>query len=310
MNNVTNIRELSGEIDKLRRERNAVILAHNYQRPEVQDVADFVGDSLELARQAAKTDAEVIVFCGVYFMAETAKIVNPRKRVLIPDPLARCPMALMLSPEDILESRRSYPDSEVVLYVNSSSDCKALADCVCTSANAPQIVKAMDSDIVLFGPDRNLAYYAQKRTDKEVVVVPEGGNCPTHHQLSLVDVLRAKGRHPDAELVVHPEVNPGIQELADGIESTGGMLRYCRESSADEFIIGTEEGMLYRLKREFSDKRFYHLSPPMLCPPMKSLTLDKVLDSLRGGLFEVRVSERVLERAGKAIDRMLELSRN
>ncbi len=308
MDNVTNIREISEEIDEFRRERDAVILAHNYQRPEVQDVADFVGDSLELARKAAKTDAEVILFCGVYFMAETAKIVNPKKRVLIPDCLARCPMALMLSPEDILESRRIYPDSEFVLYVNSSSECKALADCVCTSANAPQIVEAMDSDIVLFGPDRNLAHYAQKRTDKKVVVVPEGGNCPTHHQLSLVDVLRAKSRHPDAELVVHPEVNPGIQELADGIESTAGMLRYCRESSASEFIIGTEEGMVYRLKRELPGKSFYHLSPPMLCPPMKSLTLDKVLDSLRSDCFEVRVSERILGEAGEAIDRMLELS--
>lgn len=268
------------KIESLRREKNAIILAHNYQRTEVQEIADFVGDSLELARRAVETDADIIVFCGVDFMAETAAILNPDRKVIIPDRGAICPMARMLSHEDLNAEKEKNPDAEVVLYINTLADCKALADCVCTSANAAKVVEAMDSDTVIFGPDHNLAKYVEKRTSKRIIPVPEYGLCPTHHQISIDDLLESKKKHPKAEVVVHPECVPEVQDMADHIASTSGMVRYCKEAKGKEFLIGTEVGLLYRLKKEIPGKRFYPLSKSAVCPQMKMHTLKKVEKAL------------------------------
>ncbi|MDD2778144.1 MAG: quinolinate synthase NadA [Methanocellales archaeon] len=296
-------------IERLKDSKNAVILAHNYQRPEVQDIADFVGDSLELSQKATKTDADIIVFCGVDFMAETASILNPNKKVLIPDLGAICPMAQQLQIEDLLAAKRKYPDSETVLYINTLAEDKAHADSICTSANAAQIVNLMDSDLILFGPDNNLAHYVRQRTNKEIISIPEYGLCPTHHQITVADLMEAREKHPDAKLVVHPECIPEIQEAADHIASTSGMVRHCKSSAGKEFLIGTEVGMLHRLEKEIPGKKFYPLSKYAVCPHMKMHTLEKVERALETEEPEVTVRKGVADKARKAIERMLELSR-
>ncbi len=294
------------EIEQLKREKNAVILAHNYQRGEVQDIAEFVGDSLELARKAMETNAEIVVFCGVDFMAETAAILNPDKKVLIPDTGAICPMAQQLRVEDLKAMKRKYPDAEVVLYVNTLAESKALADCICTSANAREVVNAMSSSIVIFGPDRNLAYYAQKATDKTVIPVPQHGLCPSHHQIVLSDVQKAKEAHPDAKVIVHPECIPEVQDIADYIASTSGMVRICKEHEpGTEFLIGTEIGLLYRLKKEAPDKKFYPISDTAVCPQMKMHTLANIARALEREEPVVRVPPEIATKARRAIERML-----
>lgn len=295
-------------IERLKERENALILAHNYQRQEIQDIADFVGDSLELARCAAETDADLIVFCGVDFMAETAAILNPDRKVLIPDLGAICPMAQMLCPGDLKEAKEKNPDAEVVLYINTLADCKALADCICTSANAPKIVEAMDSDTVIFGPDHNLAKYVEKRTTKRIIPVPEYGLCPTHHQISVDDLLEGKREHPKAEVVAHPECVPEIQEMADHLASTSGMVRYCREAESDEFLIGTEVGLLYRLEKECTGKRFYPLSNSAVCPQMKMHTVKKVEKALELQKPIIAVHQEMASKARRAIERMLQIA--
>jgi len=295
-------------IELLKERKNALILAHNYQRPEIQAIADFVGDSLELARRAAETDADIIVFCGVDFMAETAAILNPGKKVLIPDLGAICPMAQMLSPEDLKEAKEKNPDAEVVLYINTLADCKALADCICTSANAPKVVEAMDSDTVIFGPDHNLAKYVEKRTTKRIIPVPEYGLCPTHHQISVEDLIEGKKEHPKAEVVVHPECVPEIQEMADHIASTSGMVSYCKEAKSEEFLIGTEVGLLYRLEKECKGKRFYPLSKSAVCPQMKMHTLKKVEKALELQKPIIAVQQEIASKARRATERMLQIA--
>ncbi len=299
---------LSEDILALKDDKNAVILAHNYQVPEIQDVADFVGDSLGLSRKAMETDADIILFCGVDFMAETAKILNPDKTVLVPDSSACCPMADMLKLEYLKELKSRYPEAEVVLYVNTKASEKAECDCVCTSANADKIVNAMESDKVIFGPDQNLGYYVGKRTDKEIIIAPPKGMCVTHHGMTLADLMDAKDAHPDAKVVVHPECIPEIQEAADEIASTSGILRYCRESGDDEFIIGTENGMLYRLEKEIPGKSFYPLSETAICQNMKKNTLEKAFHALESGGPKITVPEEVRTKSEKAIRRMLEIS--
>ncbi|MBM3309669.1 MAG: quinolinate synthase NadA, partial [Candidatus Altiarchaeales archaeon] len=252
---------LQSEIKKLKEERNAVILSHNYQRPEVQDIADFLGDSYGLSREAAKTKADIIVFCGVDFMAETAKILNPEKTVLLPAREALCPMAMLLTSQQIIEAKKRHPDAEVVLYVNTHAEQKALADYVCTSGNAVKVVNAVKSDTVIFGPDVNLTYYVQKRTKKRLITVPERGVCQTHHQITLKDVLNARKEHPNAKVVVHPETPPAVQDMADHIASTEGIINYCKKSKSREFIIGTENGILYRMGKEIPGKKFHQASP-------------------------------------------------
>jgi len=294
-------------IKRLKDKKNAIILAHNYQRPEVQDIADFVGDSLELARKATTTDADIIVFCGVDFMVETAAILNSDKKVLIPDFGAICPMAQQLTTEELLEAKKKYPDAEVVLYINTLAAEKIHADCVCTSANAPKIVESMDSDSVIFGPDYNLARYVEKNTSKNIIPVPEYGLCPTHHQITYQDLVDAKKEHPTAKVVVHPECVADIQDAADHIASTSGMVRFCNESECTEFLIGTEVGLLHRLKKECPKKKFYPLSMSAVCPQMKMHTLDKIEKSLEDEVFCVKVQKDITDKAIKAIERMLKI---
>ena len=293
------------QIERLKREKNAIILAHNYQRAEVQDIADFVGDSLELARKAMGTTSELIIFCGVDFMAETAAILNPDKKVVIPDKGAICPMAQQLQVEELKAMKRRYPDADVVLYVNTLAESKALADCICTSANAREIVNAMKSETVLFGPDRNLAYYAGKATSKKVIPIPQHGLCPSHHQIVMSDVIEAKNAHPDAKVIVHPECIPEVQDIADYIASTSGMVKICKtHASGDEFLVGTEIGLLHRLKKEAPDKKFYPISTTAVCPQMKMHTLEKIASALDREEPEVTVPAEIKDKARRAIERM------
>jgi quinolinate synthase len=297
---------LQSEIRSLKKERNAVILAHNYQRPEVQDIADFIGDSYGLSKSAAETNADVIVFCGVDFMAETAKILNPDKTVLIPALEALCPMAMLLTSEQIRRARERYPGSEVVLYINTHAEQKALADCICTSGNVVKVVNAMKSDTVIFGPDVNLSYYVQKRTEKRIVTVPEKGVCQTHHQITLRDVEKVRREHPNALLVVHPEVPAEVQDASDHIASTEGILEYCKKSRNKEFIIGTENGILYRMRKEIPGKIFYKASEMAICPTMKTITLPKILASLKSMQSRVELTEEIASKARRALRKMLE----
>lgn len=297
---------LIDEIIKLKEERNAIILAHNYQLPEVQDVADFLGDSLELARKATKVDADVIVFAGVDFMAETAKILNPDKTVLLPVRGATCAMANMLKVEHILEARKRYPNAPVVLYVNTTAEAKAHADVTVTSANAAEIVEKLDADTVIFGPDNNLAYYVAKRTGKRIIPIPEGGHCYVHRKFTLEDVERARRLYPKAKLMVHPECNPEVQEEADLIVSTGGMVRNACQH--DEWVVFTEREMCYRLQKLYPGKKFHPAREDAFCIGMKAITLRHLYESLRDMKHRVEVPGEIAKRARRAIERMLELS--
>ena len=297
------------QIEQLKREKNAIILAHNYQRAEVQDIADFVGDSLELARKAMGTTSELLIFCGVDFMAETAAILNPDMKVVIPDKGAICPMAQQLQVEELKAMKRQYPDAEVVLYVNTLAESKALADCICTSANAREVVNAMKSTTVLFGPDRNLAYYAEKATSKKVIPIPQHGLCPSHHQIVMSDVIEAKKAHPNAKVIVHPECIPEVQDIADYIASTSGMVKFCKtRASGDEFLVGTEIGLLHRLKKEAPDKKFYPISTTAVCPQMKMHTLEKIALALEREEPEVTVPDEITDKARRAIERMFTIT--
>jgi len=293
------------KIERLKEEKNAVILAHNYQRPEIQDIADFIGDSLGLSIEASKTKANVIVFCGVDFMQETGKIINPEKKVLIPEN-AICPMAMMLSPEEIKKVKEKY-NAPVVLYVNTSAECKALADYSCTSANAIKIVNSIESETVIFGPDKNLADYVRINTEKKIIPVPEYGICSVHHQISQSDVKKAKNLHKNAKLVVHPETKIEVSGIADYVGSTEQMIKYCKNSNDGEFIIGTENGIIYRMKKEMPEKDFYPASETAICTSMKMTTLKSVYNSLKYEQFDITLDDEIIKRAKKGIDRMLEL---
>ncbi|NJE08939.1 quinolinate synthase NadA [Thermococcus sp. M39] len=298
--------DLVKEIIKLKEEKNAIILAHNYQLPEIQDIADFIGDSLELARKAVNVDADIILFAGVDFMAETAKILNPDKKVLLPTKRATCAMANMLKVEHILEAKKKYPDAPVVLYVNTTAECKAYADVTVTSANATKIVSKLDADTIIFGPDNNLAYYVAKRTNKKIIPIPEGGHCYVHKKFTLEDVERARKLYPNAKLIVHPECNPEIQEKADLIASTGGMIK--NACLHNEWVVFTEKEMVYRLQKLYPNKKFYPANEDAFCIGMKAITLKHIYESLRDEKYEIEVPKDIAERARKAIERMLELS--
>ena len=289
----------------LKQEKNAVIIVHNYQRPEIQDIADFVGDSFALSQQAALTDADVILFCGVDFMAESAAILSPDKTVLIPDVDAQCPMAAMITREALITMKQRHPDAGVVCYVNTSAPVKAESDICCTSANAVEVVESLDYDEVIFVPDKNLARYAARFTKK--TIIPWDGYCPTHHQILPRDILDAKERHPGAEVLVHPECRPGVIDLADSAQSTEGMIRHARSSHSNEFIIGTESGMIHRLEKEFPTKKFYAVSNYTICPAMKMVTLPDVVRSLENLEHVVTIPDAVQERAKRALDRMLQV---
>lgn len=291
------------DISLLKKERNAVILAHNYQIGPVQDVADLVGDSLELSRAAAQLDADVIIFCGVDFMAETASILSPHKRVVLPAPGAWCPMAHMVSPEQLKELRAAYPEASVVCYVNSTAEVKAESDICCTSANGVEVVNSLDSDQVIFVPDRNLASYVARHTKKEVI--PWNGYCYVHDRYTPAEVREARALHPDAQVLVHPECRPEVIDLADYVYSTSGMGKHARRSDAVKFIIGTEVGMLYRLKKENPDKEFYPLSRKAVCENMKKTDLEKVLKALQTLEPRVLVPKGIADKARRSIERML-----
>ncbi len=297
--------EIIEKINKLKKERNAVILAHNYQIDDVQDIADYVGDSLGLSIQASKTDADVIVFCGVYFMAETAKILSPQKTVLIPDPQAGCPMANMMTADQLRALKARHPGVKVLCYVNTTAEVKAECDLACTSSNALSLVRQMfsEEEEIIFVPDKHLANYVSTLLGRKFITWQ--GFCPTHVRILPEAIEKQIELHPEAEVMVHPECAPGVIALASHVLSTGGMCAYARESAGEEFIVGTEVGILHRLRLENPGKKFYPASELAVCPNMKRTTLEKVLWSLEGMTHEVTVSEDVRLRALGSIERML-----
>lgn len=293
------------KIVKLKRERNAIILAHNYQLPEVQDIADFVGDSLGLSIQAAGTDAQVIVFCGVHFMAETAKILSPRKTVLIPDMNAGCPMADMINADQLRVIKAEHPNATVVCYVNTTAEVKAQCDLCCTSANAVSIVKDVmkENKEVIFVPDKYLADYVSTETGCDLIVWK--GYCPTHAKILPEHILLQKELHPGAVVLAHPECTPGVRMLADKVISTEGMCWYANEMKDKEFIVVTEVGILHRMRKNNPDKTFYPASDMAICPNMKLITLEKVLLSLEEMHDEITLPRETIAKAKKCIQRML-----
>lgn len=317
------------EILKLKEERNAVILSHNYQRDEVQDIADFVGDSLELSKTAAEVNCDVIVFCGVHFMAESASILSPDKTVLLPELDAGCPMADMIqvsSPRKVWKTfpgyeiqptfvfpheftlrdiKAKYPGVPVVAYVNTTADVKAESDICCTSANVVKVIESLPDERVICIPDRNLSMWAQKNTKKQII--SWDGFCHVHDRITEKDVLKAREEHPNAVFMAHPECRLEVLELADHVTSTSGMLRFSKSSDAKEFIVGTETGLMHRLKKENPDKIFYPLRKDMVCPNMKKTTLNSVLSALKEMKNIIKVSEVIRIPAKRALDRMLEI---
>ena len=295
------------KISELKKKHNAVILAHNYQRGEIQDVADFVGDSLGLSQQAAKTDADLIVFCGVHFMAETAALMSPDKTVIMPDEHAGCPMASMITARELREKKKHYPNAKVVCYVNTTAAVKAESDICCTSSNAVKIVSSIPEDEeIIFVPDKSLGAYVSSCLGREMMYWE--GYCPTHHRILAEQIDKMKSEHPEAEVVVHPECTPDVIALADHVASTTGILNYAKNSNSKEFVIGTEIGILHRMKKENSDKTFMPVTPLSDCPNMKLNTLEKLLWSLEDIQFVVTVPEEIAVEARKAIQRMLDLS--
>jgi len=299
-------KELEEEIKELKKKRGAVILAHNYQLPEVQDVADFRGDSLELSRIAAGTDAKVIVFCGVHFMAETASILCPDKKVIMPDINAGCPMANMISAAELRKLKKEHPEAAAVGYVNTSAQVKAELDFCCTSTNAVAVVNALrDRKEIIFVPDKYLADYVSKKTGRRLI--SWNGFCPTHVKILPEDVSREKRFHPKAKVLVHPECLPSVVAMADAALSTSQMGKFAKETEAKEMIIGTEVGLIYRLKKDNPAKEFYPASERAVCPNMKRTTQEKIVWALEELKEEVKVPEGIRMRARKAIDRMLEI---
>jgi quinolinate synthase len=290
----------------LKAELRAVIVAHNYQHPEVQDIADFVGDSLELARRSTQLDARAIVFCGVHFMAETAAILNPEKTVYLAHGTAGCPMADMIDAAELREWKSRYPHAGVVCYVNTTAEVKAECDVCCTSANAVKVVDSVPQDEVLFVPDENLGRWVAAKTSKRMVLYP--GFCITHMRLTPQQVKLAKSLHPDALVVVHPECTPEVTAQADAGLSTSQIIRFCKESPARSFLVGTEMGLLYRLAKEVPGKEFFIISNSLICPNMKKTTLDSVLETMQSRRNVVTVPEDIRVRAKRAVDRMLEIA--
>lgn len=295
---------ITEKIQQLKEKRDAVILAHNYQLGEIHDIADFVGDSLDLSQKAAQTDAKVIVFCGVHFMAETASLLCPDKIVLIPDEHAGCPMADMVTVEDLRKKKSESPDASVVCYINTTAAVKTECDICCTSSNALKVVSTIPKGKpIIFVPDRYLGAFAAAQSDREMILWP--GYCPTHQRITADDIVKLKKQYPEAQVVVHPECRSDVTALADKALGTGGMMRYARESEHKDFIIGTEIGIIYRLRKENPSKRFIPASEQAICPNMKLITLEKILWSLEGMVYQVSVPEELRDKARKPVERML-----
>jgi quinolinate synthase len=294
------------EIRRFAKEKNAIILAHNYQIGEIQDIADFGGDSLELARKAAKNDADIIVFCGVHFMAESAAMLSPQKKVILPEESAGCPMADMIDVEDVIQLRQDHPDATVVTYINSSAAVKAESDVVCTSSNAQKIVERIDGDKIIFLPDKNLGHYVQRFTKKEIIIAE--GFCPTHDRFTKEEMIKIKKEHPDAVTMVHPECKPEVVDLADNVLSTGQMVKFVNETNDKKIIIGTEIGMIHRLKKEAPHIEYIPASDSFICPNMKKISLAVLLRALKNEETVITVEDQIAEKAKKTLDKMLELS--
>jgi len=299
---------LVDEIMRLRRDRRALILAHNYQRAEIQDIADFVGDSLELSRKAATTDAVVLVFCGVHFMAETAKILSPAKTVLLPDEEAGCPMADMITAAQLEAEKAKYPGVQVVCYVNSSAAVKAGSDICCTSANAVRVVESLDARRpILFVPDQYLGHFAMRKTGRQFNLWP--GYCPTHMKITINDITTQRSRYPGAKVLVHPECRPDVIDAADEALSTGGIIRYARAYEGKTLLIGTETGILHPLRKANPVVDYVPVTERSVCPNMKRITVEKVLWALQKMEPRIEVPEEIRERARTAVERMLELGK-
>ena len=296
---------LISKINRLKKEKNAVMLVHNYQRPEIYKVADFIGDSLELSKEAAKTDASMIVFCGVDFMAESAKILSPEKKVLIPVRDAQCPMAGMVTKEELLNLKKQHPGAAVVSYVNTSAETKAESDICCTSSNCVDVVNSLPEKEIIFVPDENLARYVQTKSDKRII--PWKGFCYVHSKITAAQVKEAKSLHPGAKILVHPECPLDVIALADYVCSTSQMLYYAKRDGAKEFIIITEHGMVERLKLELPGKKFYSIVAT--CIQQKKNTLPAVLRSIQDEIYPVEIDAEIIKKARVALDRMLEVSR-
>ena len=306
---MSDLDQLNTRIIKLLKEKNAVLLAHNYQRDEVQEIADLTGDSLGLSIEASRTSADIIVFCGVHFMAESAAILSPDKRVLLPRIDAGCPMADMITPGKLKEAKAKRPGFTVVTYVNSSAEVKANSDICCTSANAVSVVNSLESDKVFFTPDRNLAHWTARHSDKTVEWWD--GYCPTHEHLLLDDVKEAIEKYPDALFIAHPECPPEILDIAQAVRSTSGMLSFAEQSNAKQFIIGTEKGLLYQLRKRNPDKEFFLASKKLVCPNMKKIKLENIIESLENPApFIVSVPEEIRQKAQVALDRMIAAPRD
>ncbi len=293
------------EIERLKKEKDAFIIAHYYQREEIQEVADFIGDSLELSRRCKEIPNKIIVFCGVYFMAEIAKVLAPEKKVLIPYRNAGCILADMATPDEVLELKRKHPEAKVVAYVNTYAEVKAVSDVICTSANAGEVIEKVDANEVIFLPDGNLAAYHGKRSGKRVI--PWAGYCPVHNRITWDTIERVKKKHPDALVIVHPECPPETTERADFVGSTSQLVRFVAESSHGKFIVGTEKGTLYMMRKAAPDKTLLLPDPEPLCDQMKMITPERLLRCLKEEVYEVEVPEEVAEGARRAIEAMFRL---
>ena len=303
------MKDLFAKIQKLKEEKKAIILAHNYQRPEIQEIADYIGDSIELSRKAMQEKtAEIIVFAAVDFMAESAAILNPGKKVLLPTLGARCPMAQMLTVDEIKRAKAQHPSAPVVLYVNTLAETKAECDICCTSANAVEVINSLSADTVLFGPDRNLAEYVAEKTGKTLIPLPEWGFCPTHLLFQPEDVTVLRQQHPQAVVMVHPECSSEMRKAADFIGSTSKMCTFAKEAKAKTFIVGTEEGLLHRLRKENPEKQFFTAYEGAVCPNMKLTTLDRLFASLKEEKYVVKVPEATARKARIALERMFQLN--
>lgn len=298
-------RELRERLTQLKKERNAIILAHYYQRDEIQEVADFRGDSFLLAQKAAQTDAEVIVFCGVHFMGESAKILAPDKTVLIPDERAGCPMADMVNVDGLRKLKAQHPNAKVVTYINSSAEIKAETDICCTSSNAIKVIQSLDAEEIIWVPDKNLGDYVQRHTDKKLIIWE--GYCNTHDMLTVKDVVEMKEKYPDAQFVVHPECRPEVVAMGDFVGSTTALLEYCRASDCRQFIVGTEDGTGYQLRKDSPDKEFYFATKFLVCPNMKVNNLKKLVKCLGTMQPQIYVPPHIADKARLSLERMLQV---
>ncbi len=300
-------KKIISRIKELKEENNAIILAHNYQLPEIQDITDLLGDSLDLAKKAQKTNAENIIFCGVDFMAESAKILNPDKNVILPDKNAHCPMAAMVKTQDLIKIKEQNPEAKTISYINTTADIKALSDVCCTSSNGVKVVNSIDSDKIIFVPDQNLGAYIQRFVPEKEMIIWQGF-CATHHNITKKDITDLKKEHPNAEILVHPECRPEIIDLSDHAFSTNGMVNHAKKSDKKEFIIGTEKEICYRLKNENPDKNFYPVKHA-ICKNMKKTTIDKVLKSLESLEPKISLSDKIMKNAKKPLENMMKIGR-